>query len=220
MTRLYDTQRSGNAWKVRLLAGFLGIPLERVTLSIDKGELRSTQFRQVALFGQVPVLETDTGEHLCESIAILFFLSQGTSWWPADPLARARVLTWLSFEQDRHMRPLAKLRLHFGLKTLPSASGADVERWSAEAHEALTIMNDHLASRPTSWIATQKSPSIADVALYPYTRMATMGCIDLSAFPHVESWLGRLEGLDGYQCLFPDIPDSNLMTIETKRTPQ
>lgn len=218
--KLYDTQRSGNAWKVRLLAGFLEIPMERVTLSIDKGELRSKEFRQVALFGQVPVLETNTGEHLCESIAILFYLAQGTTWWPADPLEQARVLTWLSFEQDRHMRPLAKLRLHFGLKTLPSASGADVEKWSAEAHEALTIMDEHLASRPASWIATEVSPSIADIALYPYTTMATMGRIDLSAFPHVKHWLGRFEGLDGYQCLFPGIPNSNFMTTETGKTSQ
>lgn len=39
--KLVDTQRSGNAWKVRLLAGFLGIALERETLSIDRG--RSAQ---------------------------------------------------------------------------------------------------------------------------------------------------------------------------------
>lgn len=216
--KLYDTQRSGNAWKVRLLAGFLKIPLERITLSIDKGELQSAHFRQVALFRQVPVLETDSGKHLCESMAILHYLAQGSVWWPQDPLDQAQVLTWLSFEQDRHMRPLAKLRLHFGLKTLPSATQQDVQRWSAEAHEALTIMNDRLASRPAAWIATEAAPSIADVALYPYTRMATMGRIELTAFPHLEHWLDRLERLDGYQFLFPGIPGSNLMTSELERT--
>lgn len=216
--KLYDTQRSGNAWKVRLLAGFLGVPLERITLSIDKGELQSAHFRHVALLGQVPVLETDSGEHLCESMAILHYLAQGSAWWPQDPLDQARVLTWLSFEQDRHMRPLAKLRLHFGLKTLPSATLQDVQRWAAEAHEALAIMNDHLGSGPVAWIATGAAASIADVALYPYTRMAAMGHVELAAFPHVEHWLGRLEQLNGYQFLFPNIPNSNLMTSETERT--
>ena len=38
--RLYDTLRSGNAWKVRLLASLLGLKLERITLSIDKGDLK------------------------------------------------------------------------------------------------------------------------------------------------------------------------------------
>ena len=38
--KLYDTLRSGNAWKVRLLAAYLGMRLERHTLSIDRGDLR------------------------------------------------------------------------------------------------------------------------------------------------------------------------------------
>jgi glutathione S-transferase len=218
--KLYDTQRSGNAWKVRLLAGFLGKHLERITLSIDKGHLKAPEFRRVALFGQVPVLETDTGQHLCESVAILYYLAQGTGWWPDDQLEQARVLTWLSFEQDRHMRPLAKLRLHFGLKTLPAASSADIEQWTSEARDALEVINSHLASRPQAWIATDKLPSIADIALYPYTRMASMGRIDLSLFPNIERWLSRIERLPGYQHLFPGTPGSNLMATEIAESPQ
>ncbi|MDM0087239.1 MULTISPECIES: glutathione S-transferase family protein [unclassified Variovorax] len=213
--KLYDTQRSGNAWKVRLLAGFLGLPLTRVTLSIDKGDLRRPDFLRIAPLAQVPLLQTDDGAHLGESMAILFHLAQNSPWWPADPSAQARVLSWLSFEQDRHMRPLANLRLHHGLKRLPDAAAQDVQRWTREAQEALAVMDIHLSSGPSRWIATPEVPSIADVALYPYTRMATMGRIDLSAFEHVEHWLGRLEGLRGYQYLFPDIPHSNLMTTET-----
>lgn len=217
--KLYDTQRSGNAWKVRLLAGFLGRPLTRVTLSIDRGDLRHPDFRRIAPFGQVPVLETASGTTLGESIAILFHLAQGTPWWPADPLAQAQVLSWLSFEQERHMRPLARLRLYHGLERLPSASARDVRQWSGEAQEALALMNAQLSSAPSHWIATAARPSIADVALYPYTRMASMGRIDLAAYAHVERWLGRIEGLPGYQYLFPEIPDSNLKTTETGGDP-
>lgn len=213
--KLYDTQRSGNAWKVRLLAGFLGRPLTRVTLSIDRGDLRRPDFLRIAPLAQVPLLQTVDGAHLCESMAILFHLAQGSAWWPADPLVQARVLGWLSFEQDRHMRPLANLRLHHGLKHLPDADARDLRRWSREAQEALALMDARLSSGPSPWIAATDVPSIADIALYPYTRMATMGRIELSAFEHVGRWLGRLEALPGYQYLFPDIPHSNLMTTET-----
>jgi hypothetical protein len=48
---LYDTQRSGNAWKVRLLAGFLGVPLQRRTLSIDRGDLRRGRHDRVQQHG-------------------------------------------------------------------------------------------------------------------------------------------------------------------------
>lgn len=57
--RLYDTQRSGNAWKVRLFASLLGIELERITLSIDKGDLRQESFLAKSPLAQVPVLELE-----------------------------------------------------------------------------------------------------------------------------------------------------------------
>lgn len=212
--KLYDTQRSGNAWKVRLLAGFLGVPLVRQTLSIDRGDLRGDPFRRIAPLGLVPVLEVEPGEYLYESMAILFRLAQGTPWWPREINDQTRVLTWLSFEQSRHMHPIVKLRLLFGLKTLKSATEAEIAHWTAEAHEALGILDRQLASRPGQWVCTTDHPSIADVALYPYTRMSPMGRIDLSAYPAIEAWLARFEQLPGYQWLFPDIPDSNLNTAE------
>src|SRR5690606_32485413 len=100
--KLYDTLRSGNAWKVRLMASLRDIPLERQTLSIDRGELRNPEFLQIAPMGHVPVLRLPDGSHLAESMAILYYLAQGSAWWPQDPLEQARVLSWLSFEQDRH----------------------------------------------------------------------------------------------------------------------
>src|SRR5690554_6584174 len=115
MLILYDTLRSGNAWKVRLLAGLLGVPLERRTLSIDRGDLTRQAFLDVAPMAHVPVLKLRDGTHLAESMAILQYLARGTAWWPEDALAQAQVLSWLSFEQDRHMKPLAQLRLHLAL---------------------------------------------------------------------------------------------------------
>ncbi|KGF78039.1 glutathione S-transferase, partial [Massilia sp. JS1662] len=38
MLRLYDSRFSGNCWKIRILLSQLGIPYERVTLDIAKGE--------------------------------------------------------------------------------------------------------------------------------------------------------------------------------------
>ena len=64
-------------------------------------------------------------------------------------------------------------------------------------------------------MAGQAQPTIADVALYPYTCMAPMGRIQLGDYSAVERWLTRVEGLSGYQCLFPEIPGSNHRTKES-----
>ena len=211
---LYDTQRSGNAWKVRLLAGFLGRTLERRTLSIDRGDLHSHAFRSIAPLGQVPVLEID-GIHVAESMAILFLLAQGTTWWPAQVHAQAQVLSWLSFEQHRHMRPLSTLRLHVGLGKTPMPPAAEFEQMGGEAHAALALVERQLAVDPQArWIATDVLPSIADVALYPYTCMAPMGGISLDAYPAICAWLSRFEAIEGYQPLFPEIPHSNFFIRE------
>lgn len=57
---------------------------------------------------------------------------------------------------------------------------------------------------PRQWV-----PSIADVALYPYTRMAPLGGIDLQLFSNLEPWPQHVERLRGYQRLFPYRLDMN-----------
>jgi glutathione S-transferase len=213
--RLYDTQRSGNAWKVRLLASLLGIELERITLSIDKGDLGQASFLAKNPLAQVPVLELDDGRLISESFAILYYLALGTPWWPADAVTQAQVLTWLSFEQALHMRPIAQLRLHLGLRRDKSEDDAAMRACKVEALEALRLLDDRLrAQGPNRWVATDDRPSIADVALYPYTRLSVLGGIDLDSSPAVQGWLTRMEALPGYQPLFPGRPDLTLSTRE------
>ena len=213
--RIYDTQRSGNAWKVRLFASLLGLKLDRITLSIDKGDLRQASFLATNPLAQVPVLALDDGRTLSESFAILFYLAQGTPWWPADAFAQAQVLTWLSFEQALHMRPIAQLRLHLSLRRDRSVDDADMKACRSEALEALRLLDHQLGEQgPGKWVATADHPSIADIALYPYTRMAPLGGLDLDAFAHLPRWLARIEALPGYQPLFPGQPELNLSTTE------
>jgi glutathione S-transferase len=213
---VYDTQRSGNAWKVRLMAGLLGLPLRRHTLSIDRGDLRAEAFLSIAPLRQVPVLVLDDGSALAESMAILFYLAQGSAWWPRDVPEQAQVLAWLSFEQERHMKPLAQLRLHLGLHRDREPGAADMQHFAAEARTALDLLEAQLVrSGADGWVANTAHPSIADVALYPYTRMATMGGIDMAPYPAIGAWLARIEALSGYQPLFPGRPDLNFSAVES-----
>lgn len=212
---IYDTLRSGNAWKVRLMASLLGLPLERRTLSIDRGDLARAEFRAVAPMGHVPVLQLPDGTHLAESMAILFYLAQGSSWWPQERLEQAQVLSWLSFEQDRHMKPLAQLRLNLALHRRGDPKSEPYLSYAAAAHEALKVMEARLQHRGgEGWLATQSAPSIADVALYPYTCMAPMGGVALTPYPALRAWLRRIELLPGYQALFPGQPERNLSIDE------
>ncbi len=98
--RLHDNLSSGNGYKARLLLTQLGVPFERIQYDIDRGETRTEEFLEnVNPNGRVPVLETEGGDLLPESNAILYFLTDGTPFLPDDRLGRSRVLQWMFFEQ-------------------------------------------------------------------------------------------------------------------------
>ena len=98
--RLHDNLSSGNGYKVRLLLRQLGIPFERVEYDIDEGETRTPEFLEnVNPNGRIPVLETEDGQFLPESNAILFYLADGTPFLSDDRFERARTLQWMFFEQ-------------------------------------------------------------------------------------------------------------------------
>jgi len=61
MLRLYDSRLSGNSWKVRILLTQLGIPFERVTLDLAKGEAKDPAFCARSRFARVPMLELEDG---------------------------------------------------------------------------------------------------------------------------------------------------------------
>lgn len=98
--RLHDNLSSGNGYKVRLLLAQLGIPYERIEYDIDRGETRTPGFlERINANGRVLVLETEGGEFLPESNAILCYLAEGTPFLPENRLERARVMQWMFFEQ-------------------------------------------------------------------------------------------------------------------------
>lgn len=90
--RLHDNLSSENGYKVRLLLAQLGISFERIEYDITSGETRTPEFlEKVNGNERIPVLETEEGEFLPESNAILFYLAEGTPLLPDERLGTARV---------------------------------------------------------------------------------------------------------------------------------
>lgn len=192
---LIDTIYTGNGWKVRLLCGYLGVALQRRSLSIVEGDLDTEAFRRINPWGQVPVLRTREGPWLAESAAILWYLARGTDFLPADALAQAHVLQWLSFEQTQHMVNLAQPRLWVELRGTMKRDDLAVLAWREQGDKALAHMEAHLQLQP---YFVGDRPSIADVALFPYTCMAEQGGYDLQPYPSLRRWLERMQALEGY----------------------
>ena len=196
--RLHDYLPSGNGYKVRLLLTQLGVPFDRIEYDITKGETRTPEFLgNVNANGRVPVLETEDGEFLPESNAILFYLAEGTPFLPDGSLGKTRVLQWMFFEQYSHEPNIAVARawLHvFDTEMTEGRLGA-LEAKHKLGYDALGIMEEHLKSND---YFVGGRYSIADIALYAYTHVADEGGFDLAGFPAVRAWLDRVSSQPGY----------------------
>lgn len=189
MTILYDSRNSGNGWKVRQLLSLLGLPFERKILNLAAGDSRTTDFLAVNPQGRIPVLRDDDGLLLRESNAILIHLAQDTPYLPEDRAMRAEVMQWLFFEQFDHLRNFARPRFLVGIARSAAADAPEVLALREQGAKALAVMEAHLAGRD---FLAGGAYTIADIALYPYTRLSPMGGYDLQPYPEVRRWLERI----------------------------
>ena len=190
MMRLYDYLDSGNGYKVRLLLHQLARPHERIELDIMKGETRTPAFLAKNANGRIPLLELDDGRCLAESNAILYYLSQGTAFFPKDLFEQAQVISWMCFEQYSHEPYIAVLR-HWRLHmTLSPEQEARVPEIITKGEAALQVMEDHLSVH--DYFVGDRPISIADIALYAYSHVAADGGFELAGYPSLRAWLTRM----------------------------
>ncbi|XUU61363.1 glutathione S-transferase family protein [Erythrobacter sp. HA6-11] len=199
---LHEDPRSGNCHKIKLTAALLGIPLETRQYDIIQGETRTPEFlSQVNANGRIPVLQIDA-EHdtrfLPESNAACWYLASGSHLIPADRFAQADMLRWMFFEQYNHEPNVATLRfwLRFvGEANLSEQQRAQIMVKRMAGQDALALMNGNLESRA---FMTGDTPTLADIALFPYTHVAEEGGFGLGDYPHIQAWIARIEDLSGF----------------------
>src|ERR1700757_3587586 len=107
---LYNSQVSGNCYKVRLLFAHLGIAYEREELSVIDRSNRAEVIGDQNPALRVPTLVLDDGRTMGESNAITFYFAEGTEYLPEDRFERAQVLQWQFFEQYSHEPYIAVAR--------------------------------------------------------------------------------------------------------------
>ncbi len=127
-------------------------------------------------------METQLGQFLAESNAILFYLSEGTEFLPTHRFLRAQVLQWLFFEQYSHEPNIATSRFWISIlgKAEEYREALDLKRQAGYA--ALSVMEKHLTSHT---FFVDERYTIADIGLYAYTHVAHEGGFDLTKFPAI-----------------------------------
>jgi glutathione S-transferase len=187
---LYDYLPSGNGYKVRLVLKQLGIPYQLQELDIKKGATRTPEYLVKNPNGRIPLLEIPGQGYLAESHAIISFLAEGSPLIPHDRLQRASMWQWMCFEQYNLEPNIGTVRFWLAsLKKTPEELGEKLKEKTQNGYAALGVLERGLEGRE---FLVANNYSLADIALYAYTHVASEGGFDLTNYPNIRAWCARI----------------------------
>jgi glutathione S-transferase len=197
MTRftLHGFWRSGPSYKVALGLAMLDEPFSYVHIDLRAGAQKAPDFVAKNRFGQVPCLiDLQNGRSLSQAAVILEYLADVTGKMGGASLEeRLQVREWLFWDYDKLSTALYRSRaIKHGFR---SYNQPVAELYYTEAVAALQTLNIHLQGR--TWVVGE-APTIADINLYGVVFYAADAALNLSEFPHIQTWMKQVENLKGY----------------------
>lgn len=200
MIKLYDFDLSGNCYKVRLLLALLGLEFEKSNIDFYPGrQHRMAEFLRVNPLGQLPVIE-DGDYRLRDAQAILVYLARKYDpdkiWYPFDnPELLGEVSQWLAFADQ--------LTATASAARLESAMFFDLDGDAARAgaRKLFRVLDEHLWFREHSgidWICGAATPTIADIACFPYVALSEEGGVSREDYPAIRRWMDRVKRIPGF----------------------
>jgi len=166
---LYNYFRSSASWRVRIALALKGLPFDYRPIHLVRKEQSSPEFVAQSGTGLVPLLVTDDGTRLHQSLAIIEYLDETVPeppLLPRDAAGRARVRA-LALDIACEIHPLNNLRV---LQYLTGPMGASEQAKSAWirhwVEDGLAVVERQLAAQPSTFCHGQ-APGLADCALVP-----------------------------------------------------
>ena len=168
--RLFNYFRSSASFRVRIALELKGLPYDYVPVHLVKGEHKQDKYASVSASALVPTLETDSGEHLGQSMAIIEYLDEThpqPPLLPSEATERAHVRA-LAQLVACEIHPLNNLRV---LKYLVNELKVDEEakaRWYRHwVRSGLELYEKELARLPAAKYSFGQTPTLADCCLVP-----------------------------------------------------
>jgi maleylacetoacetate isomerase/maleylpyruvate isomerase len=168
--KLHNYFRSSASFRVRIALELKGLSYEYIPVHLVRGDHKQGAYAAVSPTGLVPTLETDGGERLGQSMAIIEYLDEThpqPPLLPADALGRARVRA-LAQLVSCEIHPLNNLRvlkyLVREMKVTEEAKNTWYRHW---VREGLLAYERELAQLPRGTYSHGETPTLADCCLVP-----------------------------------------------------
>lgn len=191
---LHGIWLSGPTYKAGLAMALMGQPFAYKHIDLRGGAHKQPDFLAINRYGQVPAL-VDGDLKLCQSGSILLYLAEKFGkMGGATPDEKARVREWLFWEYDRLAPNVYRSRAI--KRGFMKAEDSVYALYSGMANDALKVLDGELAK---GGFLVGNSVTVADVAVYGDVAYAGEAAIDLSSYPNVTAWMGRIEKLAGFK---------------------
>ena len=177
----------------------LGQDFDLTLIDVLKGEQKSQEYLNINPLGVVPYLETDTGQGIGESNAMLWYLADGSYLMPGDRAERAEALQWMFFEQSKLEPFISPAR--FFTTIVPDqkeAQAGNIAEWQNKAEPGLFRLDAHLAGRQ---FMLASGYSIADIAVFGYVHVLEEAGLSMADFPAIDRWTGDVSNTAGFRPL-------------------
>lgn len=187
-----------NGLKISIALEEMDLPYVLKPVAIGKGEQFKPEFMAISPNNRMPAIVDPDGPggtpiSVFESGPILQYLGRKSGkFYPKDERKRVEVDEWLAW-QIANVGPMFGQASHFknyapNLVDDPEKIVYAVARYNNEVNRLLGVLERRLSGR--DFIVGEYT--IADMASYPWVKIAGVFNQDMSNFPNVQAWLDRV----------------------------
>ncbi|KAJ9497333.1 hypothetical protein H2202_007137 [Exophiala xenobiotica] len=197
---VFYTAFSPNGHKVAITLEELGLPYEMVHIDLPAIQHKEPWFLAINPNGRIPAitdkLDDGTEIRVFESGSIQQYLVDRYDTahkisYPHGTKEYIETNNWLFF-QNAGLGPMQGQANHFlryNLSSLPEQYSKD--RYINETRRLYRSLDQHLRDTMHDYLVGSK-PTIADIAITSWVRIADFGGVDISEFPHLRDWQARM----------------------------
>ena len=188
-----------NGHKVHIMLEECGLPYAARAIDIGAGDQFKPEFLRISPNNKIPAIVDSDGPDgkplsMFESGAILIYLAGKTGkLLPAGVRGRYVALQWLMFQMGS-IGPMLGQAHHFRIYA-PEKIDYAIQRYTNEAKRLYGVMDRRLGE--AKYFAGEYS--IADIAIFPWTRSHANQGVDLADYPNFNRWYETVEARPAVQ---------------------
>ncbi|MBK5539945.1 glutathione S-transferase [Pseudomonas sp. TH05] len=199
MLKIWGRKNSSNVRKALWCAEELGLSYQALDAGGAFGVVDTPEYRAMNPNGRIPLIEDD-GFVLWESNTIVRYLAArhaaDSSWYPADPQARASAEKWMDWTTSTFAEPFR--HLFWGVLRTPAAEQDWVKINAAlkTCGDLLQVVDQALAQHP---YLSGEEIGVGDIPLGSFIYAWFEMPVERPQMPNLEAWYQRLKARPAYR---------------------